>query len=56
MSPYVDLTLAGATMQTKLEADPLMNPDALLARIADYTAGQDAALGLISPIRPACRP
>jgi len=50
MSPYVDLTLAGATMETKREADPLMNPDALLARIPDYTAGQDAALGLISPI------
>jgi monoterpene epsilon-lactone hydrolase len=50
MSPYVDLTLAGASMTTKREADPLMSHDALLARIADYTAGQDAALGLISPI------
>jgi acetyl esterase/lipase len=27
-----------------------MNPDALLARIPDYTADHDAALGLISPI------
>ncbi len=50
MSPYVDLTLAGATMQTKRKADPLMSQDALLARIADYTAGHDAALALISPI------
>lgn len=50
MSPYADLTLAGASMTTKREADPLMNPDALLARIADYAAGQDPALGLISPI------
>ncbi len=50
MSPYADLTLAGTTMQTKREADPLLSPDALQARVPDYTAGQDAALGLISPI------
>jgi acetyl esterase/lipase len=50
MSPYVDLTLAGASMETKREADPLMSPQALLARVPDYTAGRDAALGLISPI------
>jgi acetyl esterase/lipase len=50
MSPYVDLTLAGATMQTKHEADPLLSPEALRARVGDYTAGQDAALGLISPL------
>ena len=50
MSPYVDLTLAGATMQTKREADPLLSAEALRARVGDYTAGQDPALGLISPI------
>ena len=50
MSPYVDLTLAGATMRTKREVDPLMSLEALTARVGDYTAGQDAALGLISPI------
>ena len=50
MSPYVDLTLAGATMETKREADPLLSPEALRARVTDYTAGQDAGLGLISPI------
>jgi epsilon-lactone hydrolase len=50
MSPYADLTLAGATMETKREADPLLSPEALRARVPDYTAGQDAALGLISPI------
>jgi epsilon-lactone hydrolase len=50
MSPYVDLTLSGATMRTKREADPLLTPEALAARVADYTAGQDAALPLISPI------
>jgi epsilon-lactone hydrolase len=50
MSPYADLTLAGATMKTKREADPLFTPEAFPARVADYTSGQDAALGLISPI------
>jgi epsilon-lactone hydrolase len=50
MSPYVDLTLAGTSMETKREADPLLSPQGLLARVADYTSGQDAALSLISPI------
>jgi acetyl esterase/lipase len=50
MSPYADLTLSGTTMETKREVDPLLSPDALLARVSDYTAGQDAALGLISPV------
>jgi monoterpene epsilon-lactone hydrolase len=50
MSPYVDLTLAGTTLETKSKADPLLSRAALQARVADYTAGQDAALGLISPI------
>ena len=50
MSPYADLTLAGTSMETKREADPLLSPEALRARVPDYTAGQDPALGLISPI------
>jgi monoterpene epsilon-lactone hydrolase len=50
MSPYADLTLAGATMETKREADPLLSRENLQPRVADYTAGHDAALGLISPI------
>ncbi len=50
MSPYADLTLGGTTMETKHEADPLLSPQALRARVTDYLAGQDAALGLISPI------
>src|ERR1700736_6436031 len=50
MSPYADLTLAGGTMETKREVDALMSREALQARVTDYTAGQDAALGLISPI------
>ena len=50
MSPYADLTLAGTTMETRREVDPLLGPEALQSRVTDYTAGQDAALGLISPI------
>jgi acetyl esterase/lipase len=50
MSPYADLTLAGTTMETKREVDTLMSRENLQARTADYTSGQDAALGLISPI------
>src|ERR1700686_1107354 len=50
MSPYADLTLAGATMETKREADVLMSRENLQSRVTDYTAGEDAALGLISPI------
>jgi monoterpene epsilon-lactone hydrolase len=50
MSPYADLTLAGTTMETKREVDPLMSREAPHARVTDYTSGQDADLGLISPI------
>src|SRR5690242_21000474 len=50
MSPYVDLTLAGASMEIKRDVDPLLSVELLAPRVADYTAGQDAALGLISPV------
>jgi epsilon-lactone hydrolase len=50
MSPYVDLTLSGATIETKRKVDPLLGPEALRARVADYAAGQDPGIGLISPI------
>jgi monoterpene epsilon-lactone hydrolase len=50
MSPYADLTLAGATMDSKHGADPLLSRENLQARVADYTAGQDPAVGLISPV------
>jgi epsilon-lactone hydrolase len=50
MSPYVDLTLAGATMETKRDVDPLLSRELLQPRVADYTQGRDAALGLISPV------
>src|SRR5712672_30615 len=50
MSPYADLTLAGPSIDTKRDADPLLSRENLQSRVTDYTAGQDAALGLISPI------
>jgi epsilon-lactone hydrolase len=50
MSPYVDLTLAGASMDIKQEFDPLLSRENLQARVGDYTAGHDPASGLISPI------
>jgi acetyl esterase/lipase len=50
MSPYADLTLAGTTMDTRRDVDPLLSREALQARIPDYTSGQDPALDLISPV------
>jgi monoterpene epsilon-lactone hydrolase len=50
MSPYADLTLAGATMDTNRAADPLLSRENLQSRVPDYTAGHDAAAGLISPV------
>ena len=50
MSPYADLTLAGTSMRTKHEVDPLLSRENLEPRVTDYTAGQDAASGLISPV------
>ena len=50
MSPYADLTLAGATMNTKSDVDPLLSRELLQPRITDYAAGQDPALSLISPV------
>ncbi len=50
MSPYVDLTLSGTTMESRRESDPLLSPEALRTRVVDYTEGQDAAGGLISPV------
>ena len=50
MSPYADLTLAGATLDTKGEVDVLMSRENLQSRVSDYTSGHDPALGLISPI------
>jgi epsilon-lactone hydrolase len=50
MSPYADLTLSGDSLADKQAADPLLTPEGLRARIADYVAGADAADPRISPI------
>ena len=50
MSPYVDLTLSGATLLEKAAADPILSPEGLRLRVADYVAGADAADPRISPI------
>ena len=58
MSPYVDLTLAGTSMRTRSEVDPLLSREALQARVPDYTAGNTPDLpssARCSPTCPACR-
>jgi acetyl esterase/lipase len=50
MSPYADLTLAGATMDTKSDVDPLLSREVLQPQVLDYMAGEDPGLGLISPV------
>jgi hypothetical protein len=50
MSPYADLTLAGTSMEARREVDPLLSRELLQPRVTDYTSGQDAALGLVSPV------
>jgi monoterpene epsilon-lactone hydrolase len=50
MSPYVDLTLAGTTMEAKRDVDPLLSRELLEPRVADYARAQDPAIGLISPL------
>jgi acetyl esterase/lipase len=50
MSPYVDLTLAGTTMESRSEVDPLLSRELLEPRVTDYTSRQNAALALVSPI------
>jgi acetyl esterase/lipase len=49
-SPWVDLTLSGATMQTKAAADPAVTSDGLRRRVGDYAGSRDPADGAISPL------
>jgi monoterpene epsilon-lactone hydrolase len=50
MSPYVDLTLSGETLEAKQTVDPLLTPNGLSARVPDYVGEADASDPLISPI------
>jgi monoterpene epsilon-lactone hydrolase len=50
MSPWVDLTLTGTSMDTKQGIDPMLSRDRLLPSAAHYVGGHDPSTGLISPI------
>jgi epsilon-lactone hydrolase len=50
MSPWVDLTLSGASITDKAAVDPVLTPEGLKLRAADYAAASDPAGGLISPL------
>jgi acetyl esterase/lipase len=50
MSPWVDLTLTGASMAGKEGIDPQLSRRAFLPRVRDYIGDHDPADGLISPI------
>jgi epsilon-lactone hydrolase len=50
MSPWVDLTLSGASITDKAALDPVLTPDGLKLRATDYAAASDLADGLISPL------
>jgi acetyl esterase/lipase len=50
MSPYVDLTLSGETLTEKRDADPVLTPEGLWARVPDYLGGADASDPHISPM------
>jgi len=50
MSPYVDLTLAGTTMETRRDVDPLLSRELLQPRVTDYASNHGPASGLISPL------
>ena len=50
MSPWADLTLTGASMDTKQGVDPLLSRDRFLPAVADYVGGHDPSAALISPV------
>jgi monoterpene epsilon-lactone hydrolase len=50
MSPYADLTLSGGSILEKQAVDPILSPDGVRLRVADYVAGADASAPYISPV------
>jgi monoterpene epsilon-lactone hydrolase len=50
MSPWADLTLSGASMDTKQGIDPMLSRDRFLPAVANYVGGRDPSAALISPI------
>jgi epsilon-lactone hydrolase len=49
-SPWVDLTMTGASMTTKADADPSVTRAGLRRRARDYAPGHDLTDGRISPV------
>ena len=49
-SPWVDLTLSGASMETKAGVDFALAWDRLLRNVADYAGGADPATVALSPL------
>ncbi|MGA2008998.1 MAG: alpha/beta hydrolase fold domain-containing protein [Solirubrobacteraceae bacterium] len=49
-SPWVDLTLSGASMATKAAVDVTLTPDGLRRRVGDYVGVADPATSTLSPL------
>jgi epsilon-lactone hydrolase len=50
MSPYADLTLSGETFLKNQAIDPILTPEGVRLRVADYVGRADASNPQISPI------
>jgi acetyl esterase/lipase len=50
MSPWTDLALSGASMETRAEADPLLTKDSLASTAQLYLGGHDPRDALASPL------
>jgi epsilon-lactone hydrolase len=49
-SPWVDLTLSGASMHTKAAVDLTLTPDGLRRRVSDYAGAADSSASSLSPL------
>lgn len=50
ISPWTDLALTGESIQTKAQADPLLNPPSLRRMAANYFGDRNPCAPLISPV------
>ncbi|MFI1920376.1 alpha/beta hydrolase [Nocardia sp. NPDC020380] len=49
-SPWVDMTVSGASARTRADLDPVLTPEAMRTRARDYLGAHDLATPLASPI------
>ena len=49
-SPWLDMTLAGASMKSKAAVDVVLAPDRLRGNVADYAGSADPASDALSPL------